>query len=298
MAYTSDDLLSIIKKRTFLPETQETFLDQDLLDMATDEMLSAIVPDVLGTREEWYLTSTSTSIDNNVSEVDIPSRAIGGSLREVQFSRSDTEIWDLPRLAIEDLVNFDIANGALRGFAVYGNQLRLFGSDSGSIVMYFHARPSRLIPTENCPRVESVDLVGNSITMDLSPEWVVGDVVDVIKSKPHFEYRNMSLTISAIAGNVITITEPLSEKIVAGDWVSLEDTSPAPQIPVEWFPYLAEAVAVQVFMSQGDTESAQAASAKMQRLRNSALKLMTPRVEGEARRLVPPKNRGSYIWSR
>ena len=38
MAYTTADLLSSIKKRAFIPETQSTFDNDDLLDMATEEL--------------------------------------------------------------------------------------------------------------------------------------------------------------------------------------------------------------------------------------------------------------------
>ncbi len=292
MPYTSDDLLSIIKKRAFLPVSQETFTDQDLLDMATDEMYSQVVPDVLSTREEWYVTSSSTTIDSTVFEVDIPSRAIGGSLRNVQFSRGDDVLHQIPRLDLEDQIYTNQGNGGLRGFFLEGNQIKLLGNETGSLIQHFHARPGRLIPTTDVPRVISVDLATKTLSLSLSPDWAVGSSIDVIKSKPHFEYRNISLTIEAINGNLITTVEDLSSKIVVNDWVSAEDTSPAPQIPIEWFPFLAEAVAVQIFLSQGDTESAKSAESKMQKLKTAALKLMTPRVEGEPRRLVPPKNRG------
>ncbi len=296
MAYSSDDLLSIIKKRAFLPVSQETFTDQDILDMATDEMYSQVVPDVLSTREEWYVTPQSVAITSSTTSVDIPSRAIGGSLREVQYDRGGSQLWDLPRLDLEDKTYTDASAGSIRGFYISGNQVQLLGNCDGNLILYYHARPGRLIPTADVPKVQSVNLTTNTITLDIASPWNIGDVVDVIKSKPHFEYRNLSLTITNVAGTVITVAEALSDKIEVNDWVSSEDTSPAPQIPVEWFPFLAEAVAVQIFLSQGDAEAAQAAESKMNKLKNSALKLMTPRVEGEPRRLVPPKNRGSYTW--
>jgi len=137
------------------------------------------------------------------------------------------------------------------------------------------------------------------LSVDAVPaNWGAGTVIDIVKAKPHFEYKNLSLTIVNISGTMIEVDTTPSDKISVGDWVSIEDTSPAPQIPLEWFQYLAECVVTQVFLSQGDKEAADAAEKKCEKLKKAALSLMAPRVQGEAKRTVPPKNRGSIFNSR
>lgn len=299
MAYTSDDLLKIIKKRAFIPVSQETFSDTDLLEMASDELNSQVVPEVLSTREEWYVTPYSVTLDGTETSVDIPSRAIGGSLRDVTFSQGGTE-FSLARLSIEDRVDVIARSGGIiSAFYIQGNQLVFFGSQAGTLNMYFNCRPGALVATSDAAVISVSDPITKMITVDAVPAtWGAGTIVDVVKRKPHFEYRNLSLTVVNIAGNVIEVAEDISTAIVAGDWVTLEDTSPAPQIPLEWFPYLAECVVAQVFLSQGDKEAAEQAEKKMEKLKKSAIGLMAPRVQGEPKRTVPPKNRGGIFNNR
>lgn len=308
MAYTSTDLLNIIKKRAFLPISQETFTDASLLEMATDELYSQVVPEVLATREEWYVTDFPVVLDGSESTVDIPSRAIGGALREVSFTQGEME-FSLSRLSLEDkqYTNSNVG-GALSAFYVQGNQLHLFGSQAGTINLYFNCRPGRLVLTEEAAVITALPAVDpdtglvinpNILTLSAVPAvWNTGTVVDIVKAKPHFEYRNLSLTIVNIIGNMVEFDLAPSTTISVGDFVTLEDTSPAPQIPLEWFQYLAECVVMQVFLSQGDKEAADAAEKKCEKLKKSAVSLMSPRVQGEAKRTVPPKNRGSYLNSR
>lgn len=298
MAYTSDDLLAIIKRRAFIPISQETFTDTDLLDMASDELKSQIVPEVLATREEWYVTPYSVTLTGAETEVDIPSRAIGGSLREVTFDDGGGYEQQLARLSLEDKSDFTNTCN-VSAFYIQGNQIKLFGSQSGTLNLYFNCRPGALVATSEACTISSSDPLTNILTVDAVPaSWGAGTVIDVVKAKPHFEYKNLSLTIVNIAGMNIEVAEDISENIVAGDWVTLEDTSPAPQIPLEWFPFLAECVVAQVFLSQGDKEAADQAEKKMEKLKKSALSLMSPRVQGEAKKTVPPKNRGSMFSNR
>lgn len=290
MAYTSDDLLEIIKKRAFIPISQETFSDTDLLEMATDELYSQVVPEVLSTREDWYVTPHTVAVTDASEPVDIPSRAIGGSLREVSFTQGNQE-FNLARLSLEDKTYLN--QGPVSAFYIQGNQIYLFGAQTGDLNLYFNCRPGRLVATSEAAVVTSADVTTKIITVTSVPaSWGAGTVIDVVKAKPHFEYKNLSLTIVNIAGNNVEVAEALATNIVAGDWLSLEDTSPAPQIPLEWFSYLAECVVAQIFLSQGDKEAADLAEKKMGKLKKSALSLMSPRIEGEAKKTVPPKNRG------
>lgn len=308
MAYTSTDLLKIIKKRAFLPVSQETFTDTDLLEMATDEMYSQVVPEVLSTREEWYVTEQNISVDGTVADVDIPSRAIGGSLRDVTFSQGAME-FSLARMDLEDKVYVD-RPGPLSAFYLEANQVHLMGSETGVLNLYFNCRPGRLVAVDEAARIVSYENVTDPLTgavscviiVDAVPAmWTTGANVDVVKATPHFDYRNISLPITNINGNEITVGGSLSDKVAVNDWVTAEDTSPAPQIPLEWFPFLAEAVVMQVFQSQGDFDAAARSEKKMEGLKKAALSLMSPRVQGEAKRAVPPKNRSGIFphrWGR
>lgn len=294
--YTTDDLLAIVKRRAFIPISQETFSDLTLLDMATDELLSQVVPEVLNTREEWYVTLMQVPVTSTMKSVEIPSRSIGGSLREVSFTVGGVER-NLARLDLEDKADQYQIGGPLSAFYVQGNSLYLFGAQEGTLNLYFNCRPGKLISTTAAAKITNID--NNTIVVDTVPaEWVSGAYLDIVKPKPHFDYKSLSLKIVNISGQVIEFEENLAASVAVGDWVTPEDTSPAPQIPLEWFQYLAECVVMQVFLSQGDKESADQSEKKMEKLKQSALSLMSPRIQGEAKRTVPPKNRGGVFYNR
>lgn len=301
-SYTVDSLLSIIKKRAFIPVNQETFTDQDLIDMMTDEMLDEIVPEMLATREEWYVTSQDIVAPAAGEGILIPARAVGGALREVVYVQGNTQ-WDMPRLNLEDKV-YKNNQGPVRGFYIENNFVYLMGAPSGNITLYYHVRPNKLIKTTSAGTITSVDTNTNSIVVDSVPSsWSTSTKLDIIRKTPHFDHVALSLSISSITGNTITFSEPLSASdnpnvksaISSGMWVVEEDCSPVPQIPVEWFPYLAQAVVSQVLESVGDMEAAAKSEKRTTQLKRQALRVLTPRVKGEGKKIVPYKNRHGYF---
>ena len=298
MSYTTNDLLDLIEKRVFTPINQNTLDKADILNMATDELRSIIVPAILSAREEWYVVKQSyanTVIDQDVG-IPIPTRAIGGALREV----ASKQYGNMPRRSLEDVNEYSV-NGDLTGFYLQGNNIKFFGSDNSDIEVYYHCRPGKLVETSLAANVGSFDLSTRTITSGSVPNtWVTGTKVDIIHGKPHFDHKSVSLTISSVVNGVITFNEDLPTNLEVGDWVSLEDTSPVPQIPVDWFPYLAQATAVQILESLGDFEAANYARGRQEKLHKHAMQLLTPRVQGEPKKVVPSKNRYNSLnnfWS-
>lgn len=301
-SYTVDSLLSIIKKRAFIPINQETFTDQDLIDMMTDEMLDEIVPEMLATREEWYVTSEEFAAPPTGEGLIIPARAVGGALREVIYTQGNTE-WDMPRLSLEDKV-YKNNQGPVRGFYIENNFVYLMGSPSGKIKLYYHVRPNKLVKTTSAGSVVSIDTATNTMVLDTVPSsWSTTTKLDIIRKTPHFDHVALSLSISSIVGTTVTFSEPLAKEdnnnvksdIASGMWVVEEDCSPVPQIPVEWFPYLAQAVVSQVLESVGDMEAAAKSEKRTTQLKRQALRVLTPRVKGEGKKIVPYKNRHGYF---
>jgi len=299
MSYTTEDLLSLIKKRTFVPTNQETFSDTDLLDMATDEMRSIVVPAILSAREEWYVVNDLFDINTTDYSVNIPSRAIAGSLREVAFVRGSVE-YNLPRLSLEDKV-YRNNQGPITACYIEGSKLKMLGNESGQLRLYYHCRPGKLVRTSAAASISSFDTVAKTVTVASVPTgWATGSIVDFVNSKPHFDHRGVDYTIAGIAGTTITFSTDLPTDLTAGDWMSLEDTSPVVQVPLEWFPYVAQAVQVQILDALGDFEAMQRAEKRRDTLHENAMRLISPRIHGETKKLVAQKNRGSVIsklWS-
>ena len=52
---TTNALLKSIKRRAMIPDNQNTFTDQDLIDLMNEEMMIGLVPSVLQTKEEYFI---------------------------------------------------------------------------------------------------------------------------------------------------------------------------------------------------------------------------------------------------
>jgi hypothetical protein len=288
VAYTTDDLLKSIKQKAFVPTSQITFQDEDILNMATNELYDTIVPLVLSTREEFYVSYKDFDVSGQTSpKIDIPDRAIGLSVREVSQVSNGQET-NLVRYDIEDLPSL-VNNGAASGFYLQGNQICVLGSVSGSVRVYFHVRPGALIKTSKAAKVTAIS--GTTVTVSaLQPNWSNGTNIDFIRALPGFDTLSLSTINSTPSGTSFSV-DSVSSRLIVGDWACTDNTSPVPQIPVEFFSYLAQLTAVQLLDALGDTEAKNSAAAKLEKMEANALSMITPRVVGESKKVVPFYNK-------
>jgi hypothetical protein len=298
-SYTTDDLLEQIKRKAFVPNSQSTFTDAELLSVATDEIHNTILPAVMSTREEFYVYSQDTEITQVTRQVDIPYRSVGLSLREASFVTGNQER-NLPRYDIEDKV-YDQVAGSMYGFYIQNNTINLMGSEVGTLRQYYYLRPGKLVVTNDAAQIVSIDSA-NSVTLSQIPEdWATGTVVDFVNHKAGFDVKQLENTITNITGLVVTFQDDLSAGVAVSNWVTLEDTSPVPQMPIEFFQYLAEAATAYIMESLGDNDGYQRSLQRMQQMMKNAQKTISPRVDGQSKRFVPRRNRGAStdnIWRR
>ena len=305
MIRTTDDLLKKIKKKSFIPTSQSTFTDEELLEIATEEMNGIIVPTILSTRQDYYVYKDESSIlDGTQNQTfNIPHRASGMQVREVSATIGGTER-NMPRFDIEDRI-YDGSGGSVFGFDITNNQINVKGSSRGVLNLYYYLRPGDLVKSTQSRRVLSVDVALKQIVVaNFLSTWTTSTVFDVIKDKPGFDHKAINLSVSSLDSGTGTITfnEDLPSAtwaaIVAGDWLTEAETSPVPQLPIEWQEYLAEAVTAYMMESIGDAEAFTRSVGRKEELKKLALSSISPRVDGQSRKSVPRRNRGSYIYTR
>jgi hypothetical protein len=96
----TDALIKSIKRRGFLPRSQETFLDEDFLEMATEEINLGLVPLIQRMHEEHLIYSVDIDLESGVIRYPIPARAHGNKLRDVYLVDENNNVYDqrvLPR---------------------------------------------------------------------------------------------------------------------------------------------------------------------------------------------------------
>lgn len=283
MAFNNTTLLDQIKARALIPTDQTTYTDADLLELATDEMYSTILPMIMRTRNEFYVTSSDHSITSSSRSIDIPYRAIGLAVRDVVKVSGDDE-YDMPMISPENKDLFTGTNGY--GFYVKGNKLIVTGTWSGTVRLYYYQRPGSLTETSNARQITAIDTGTNTITVASVPtDWTTSTVIDLVDYRPGFDTLSSDLTISSISGTDIVLPS-LPDGLAVNDWITVAETSPVAQIPAEFHPYLAQLVAVKVLEGVGDFEGMQAAQSKLEQLERSALTMISPRIKGEPKKVV------------
>lgn len=308
MAYLSTDLLISVKKRANVPTSQSTFTASDIYRFADEEIRSKILPLVLKNIEDYYTAKSDTLISPTQSTYSIPDRAVGAKLRDVELvlvADTQTRI-ALERLNREDLLASYTGAGTGRfirrkqGFYLDGNKITIYPNPIGIgpdwyLRQTYYTRPSKIVDTTECGIITSIDTVNNHIDIASLPSGMsTATPVDLVKATPHFDCHAIDQTISNIAGTTLTFASTLPTDLAVGDYVCLANQSCVVQVPVELEPLLYQYVVVRILSSQGDKEQLETEVAELKKMEENALILVTPRVDGKAKRAS--NSRGMNRW--
>ena len=289
--YTTTELIAKLKKRGMIPTSQDTFQNEDFLRFLNDELLFYIVPFVMSLREEFFVTYADETIGSS-SAFDIPSRATGVKLRDLEVITTNGDVNSIPRIEPEDREQWSDSSRNDAGFYLRNDQIILLGNynSTDSLRKHYFRRANELVLQSACALVSSVS--GNDITCSSMPtSWDIDDTFDVIKGSQHFRSRGDDQTITAIDTSAKTLTfTDAPDGIAAGDWICLAGQSPIAQIPYDCFPLLVYKTAAEIIRSNGDHEAAKVKDAAVEKIEKYLLGMLSDRVEGENRKLVNNEN--------
>lgn len=300
--FTTTELLADIKRKSFVPISQITFSDPDLLDMADEEIQTGIVPFLMTAREEYLVDYVDYYVDGSTRAFEIPTRAIGAKLREVTVLISpgnDNEPTErkLPEINAEDAIFNNNFNNflALASFFLRDNKVMLSPTANSftgqTLRLYYFKRPSKLIQTSQCSRITSISTntaIVNLVPTNFGSGGTLTLTVDVVKASPPFQLDTMDVTITIdTTTNIATFPNNLSTyDISVGDYICLTNETPIPILPVEVQSLLAQRVAVKLLASMGDEKNFQIASDRLKEMQHNVLGLISNRVEGSNRKCV------------
>lgn len=292
MAYTTTELIADIKLRSFLPTSQATFTSADTLLLADAEMQTAVIPLVQSLRSEYWLTYKDYTITAAQANYDIPVRAIGMSIRDVQYVYASGAVKSLPQMDVEDILT--TISGDPSAFYVKQNQIYLWPTPSSTIDtlrVYYQLRPGQLVLTTAAGLISTISTGSNYVTVSSIPsDWDNGDTYDLIRQDGASEPLAIDQAATTVASTTITFTATMPTALRVNDYVALAGQSPIPQIPAELRPVLAQAVAVRMLESMM-LPGVDFAKKTLDREIQTATALLTQRVQGE-----PKKIRASHGW--
>jgi hypothetical protein len=164
------DLIKSIRRRGFIPRSQETFLEEDFLEMATEEVNLGLVPLIQKMHEEHLIYSEDLPIMAGVLKYAIPARAHGNKLRDVFLVDQNGNLFEMARYSLGEIAEFSSTTTYInnRGFYLENNNIVLTNfevNQNYSLRVYFYMRPNKLV-------VETRGLVSVGVSSTVEQDYL------------------------------------------------------------------------------------------------------------------------------
>jgi len=286
--------------------TPGTFKDADLLEMASEEMRGTVTSRLMSMNSQLFVTSKDITTVANQSKYDIPADSIGNKVKDVVFvDTSGTEI-DVVMIDTKAKSNLGIRSGSgfgtnfgSHGYFLEDNKIVFFPEDVTSfptIRVYYHRRPSELIKVTEASEVTVVNTGTNTVTVSLAlpTGFVTGALLDIVQGDPNFALRANASAVVSITSQDIEFGAGVVDDVAVGDWVALTGESPIIQLPYEVHGWLAQATAIKVLESHGDSD-VKVLQAKSKELDQNFAINFQPRVDDDPEVIVQYDNISDYL---
>lgn len=294
---TSTKLIKSIKRRAMIPSDQNTFTDEDFLEMLNEEIQYFGIPHLLRTHEEYLLTSQDFTLDGS-QKYEIPYRALGNKLRELSYVVTDSEtgtlssgdqIYELSRISLEDLPDYNNFSTSryTQAFYIENNNVVLLGeipTAGAALRMHFYLRPNTFVLAERAGVVQNIDRTTGVITLESFPDAFASvPQMDFVKHQsPNIilDFDKQPTSVDSSTRTVTFATTDIPDTLQVGDYLNVAQETIVPQLPVELHAILAQRVAVAALESLGDQEGLAAAQRRLEMMEKSSNDIIDNRVEG------------------
>lgn len=156
----SKKLISSIKRRAFIPESQETFSQDDFLEMATEEVNIGLMDQIMTARGDYLVYFEDIALDGTQTEFPIPSRAHGNKLRDAHIVSSDGRtVKELTQITLDELADYDTNFQNADAFYLRNNLIILTSAvvtRGDYLRLYFYMRPNKLVLNERAVTASAI----------------------------------------------------------------------------------------------------------------------------------------------
>lgn len=291
MTISCDEFLAGVKRLITAPSNQKLLEDDDFLAIATDRIRDTLIPLIDSANQDYFVMKTNLPILAGVENYSIPPRAIGRKLREIKIFNESGVRGDFPKISIER-EHLYLSSASPYGFHFYGDRIQLVPiptSDGFSLQLWWFLSPGKLVKTSEAGVVTNIS--GDDVTLQTVPStFAIGRRLDFVQGTTGNRYLGIDTLVTNLAANTLTFSAgTVPSDLSVGDYVSLAGESPVLQIPEEAKPYLQTCTAYDALYSISDFEGQKALEFKMKEQKENLLKLLEPRIEGEAEIIINEK---------
>ena len=292
MAFFTEDLLTSAKFRSFMPISQTTFQDSDLITIANEELLLKVVSDIIAVREDFFLATKTTSIVGDIDHYTIPKHAVGNTIKVLLVRDTSGNERVLARIDASDRGDFAGASGQPAKFYFEGDEVVLCpkpDTSTETLVFVYFRKPNKLTDTASCAKITGISSAAGTTTLtvntDLSGSLSIGSKIDFLSASSPYLLWSSEVSITNITSTTIEVaTSDIANAVgtvepQVDDYICPFGYANIPQIPDECVPVLAQFVAVRALAGLGDINKWNAAKAELLEMRKESMKLMKNRAE-------------------
>lgn len=306
---TTNKLIQSVKRRASIPENQQTFLEDDFLAFANEEMDIGLVPHVLSYHQEYFVYTQLVPLESEVERYEIPTRAVGNRLRDIAYQDENESVFEMTQVNIDDISTFQ-ANSVRTQFTTFYTEAtdivllpKVGPSPVGFLRFTYYLRPNEIVSESRVSIITNINRITGEITVNDIPDNIsVTEPLDLIQTKAQF--KTLALDVTALSTDISTnvITFALADipaKLVVGDHIALAGETIVPQVPSELHSMLAQRVATRCLESLGDTQGLGSANTKLAEMEQKTGMLIDNRVEGAPHKVTNRHgmlNRRNRLW--
>ena len=211
---TSDDLISAVKRKFSIPIAQNLLTEDDILAFANEEMMISQVPSILQFHEEFFVFNEDITLENNKVKYPIPTRAIGGRLRDVFYKDTNGNLFDMTRINPNDKAYFQRdagTNNFIQKYYIENNYIVLAPQNAtnptGFLNVSYFLRPNQLVKNERAAisSAFSKQLTIDNTTLAANDTFTIGDVTfTAVAGAPSALQFQIGASSTASATNLVS----------------------------------------------------------------------------------------------
>lgn len=294
--YTVDGLITSLRTKYIQPNSQNLYLDADMVLFLDECLRDSVLPLILSANETYFVNYYDQAV-TGVASYTIPQRSSAGALMDVVFVDPNGTEMQLNELSSTQIAGSTVFGVTLPlytfGYYLKDDQVFLYPQQCQQATAYtlrmkFYRRPNNLTLTANCGKITAIN--GSIITVDaVDSSWTTGTTFDIIQNFPQFNSIKDGQTITLISNLNITFSS-VPTGLAVGMYLCPTGMSCIPQIPYEAFSFLVQCGIERLAESLGDTQGSQVAAKRAEKLAKQLLNIIQPRVQKGTKKIINKNN--------
>lgn len=159
---TTDSLVEAVKLTIGFPLSQNSLTYDNVVTFLNQELQLNAVPTLVSEHAEYLVFKVVVPLVNGISRYPIPDRAIGMTLRDLKFSDTNGNYYDITRVAPDDKAFFQLSNSSnqtVGKFYLEGNEIvltpQILAGATGNLNMFIFLRPNHLVRDDRAAIIET-----------------------------------------------------------------------------------------------------------------------------------------------